>query len=44
MSQCAKCCLEHDRVVASTQKSSRARVAVDCSNVFLTAGNNHGVL
>ena len=35
---------EHDRVVSSKQKNFRARDAVDCSNVFLSAGNNPGVL
>ena len=35
---------EHDRVFPSTQKSSRARDAVECSNVFLSAGNNPEVL
>ena len=35
---------EHDRVVSSTQKNFRARNAVECSNVFLRAGNNPGVL
>ena len=35
---------EHDRVVSSTQKNFRARDAVECSNVFLSAGNNPGVL
>ena len=35
---------EHNRVVSSKQKNSRAREAVECSNVFLSAGNNPGVL
>ena len=35
---------EQDRVVFNTQKSLRARDAVQCSDVFLTAGNNPGVL
>ena len=35
---------EHDRVVSSTQKNVRARDVVECSNVFLSAGNNPGVL
>ena len=35
---------EHDRVVSSTQKNFRARDAVECSDVFLSAGNNPGVL
>ena len=35
---------EHDTVVSSTQKNFRARDAVECSNVFLSAGNNPGVL
>ena len=35
---------ERDRVVSSTQKNFRARDAVECSNVFLSAGNNPGVL
>ena len=35
---------EHDRVVSSTQKNFKARDAVECSNVFLSAGNNTGVL
>ena len=35
---------EHDRVVSSMQKNFRARDAVECSNVFLSAGNNPGVL
>ena len=35
---------EHDRVVSRTQKNFRARDAVECSNVFLSAGNNPGVL
>ena len=35
---------EHDRVVSSTQKSFRARDAVECSDVFLSAGNNPVVL
>ena len=35
---------EHDRVVSSTQKNFRAQGAVECSNVFLNAGNNPGVL
>ena len=35
---------EHDRIVSSTQKNFRARDAVECSNVFLSAGNNPGVL
>ena len=35
---------EHDRVVSSTQKTFRARDAVERSNVFLSAGSNPGVL
>ena len=35
---------EHDRVVSSTQKNFRARDAVECPDVFLSAGNNPGVL
>ena len=35
---------EHDRVVSSMQKNFRAQDAVSCSNVFLSAGNNPGVL
>ena len=35
---------EHDRIVSSTQKSLSARDAVECSNAFLSAGNNPGVL
>ena len=35
---------EHDKVVSSTQKTFRARDAVECSNVFLCTGNNPGVL
>ena len=35
---------EHDRVVSRRQKNFRARDAVKCSNVFLSAGNNPGVL
>ena len=35
---------EHERVVSGTQKNFRARDAVECSNVFLSAGNNSGVL
>ena len=35
---------EHDRVVSGTQKNFRTRDAVECSNVFLSAGNNPGVL
>ena len=35
---------EHDSVVSSTQKNFRARDAVECSNVFLSAENNPGVL
>ena len=31
---------EHEKAVSSTQKSFRARDAVECSNVFLSAGNN----
>ena len=34
----------HDWVVSSTQKRFRARDAVECSNVFLSAGSNPGVL
>ena len=34
----------HDRVVSSTQKNFGARDTVECSNVFLSAGNNPGVL
>ena len=40
----AKFCFEHDRVASSTQKNFRARDAVECSDVFLSAGNNPGVL
>ena len=36
--------LEHVRVVSSTLKMFRARDAVECSNVFLSAGNNSGVI
>ena len=36
--------LEHDMVVSSTQKNFRARDAVECSKVFLSAGNNLGEL
>ena len=35
---------EHDRVVSSTQKNFGARDAVECSNVFLSTGNNPAVL
>ena len=35
---------EHGRVVSSTQKNFGARNTVECSNAFLTAGNNPGVL
>ena len=35
---------EHDRVVSSTQKNFRARDAVECSDVVLSAGNSPGVL
>ena len=35
---------EHDRVVSRTQKNFEARDAVECSNVFLSAGNKPGVL
>ena len=35
---------EHDRAVSSTQKNFGARDTVECSNVFLNAGNNPGVL
>ena len=35
---------EHDRVVSSTQKNSGAQDAFECSNVFLSARNNPGVL
>ena len=35
---------EHNRVVSSMQKNFRAQDAVECSNVFLSAGNNPGVL
>ena len=35
---------EHDRVVSSMQKNFRAQDIVECSNVFLSAGNNPGVL
>ena len=44
MFQHAQYVFEHDRVVSSTQKNFRARDAVECSNVFLSAGNNPGVL
>ena len=37
-------CFEHDRAVSSTQKKFRARDGVECSDVFLSAGNNPGVL
>ena len=43
MVQRAQYCFEHDRVVSSTQKSFRERDAVECSNVFLSAGNNPGM-
>ena len=36
--------IEHDRVVSSTEKNFRAQDAVEYSNVFLSAGNNPGVL
>ena len=35
---------EHDRIVSSTQKNFGAQDAVECSNVFLSAGNNPAVL
>ena len=35
---------EHDKVVSSTQKNFTARDAVECSNVFTSAGSNPGVL
>ena len=35
---------EDDRVVSSTQKNFRARDGVECSDVFLSSGNNPGVL
>ena len=39
---------EHDRVVSSTQNilehETQSRDAVECSNIFLSAGNNPGVL
>ena len=35
---------EHDKVVSSMQKNFGARDAVSCSNLFLSAGNNLGVL
>ena len=35
---------EHKRVASNMQKNFRARDAVECSNVFLSAGNNPGVL
>ena len=35
---------ENGRVVSSTQKKFRARDAVKCFNIFLSAGNNPGVL
>ena len=38
------CSVEHDRAVSSTHKNFRARDAVKCSNVSLSAGNNPGVL
>ena len=44
MFQRAQDCFLHDRVVSSTQKNFRARDAVECSNVFLSDGNNPGVL
>ena len=33
-----------DRTVTNRQKKFRARDAVECFNVFLSAGNNPGVL
>ena len=44
MVQRAQYCFEHDRTVSSTQKNFKARYAVECSNVFLSVGNNPGVL
>ena len=35
---------EYDRVVSSMQKNFRAQDAVECSDVFLSAGNNPEVL
>ena len=35
---------EHNRAFSSTQKNFRARESVECSNVFLSAENNPGVL
>ena len=35
---------EHDRIVSSTQKNFRVQDAVECSDDFLSAGNNPGVL
>ena len=44
VSACSVPVFEHDKVVSSTQKNFRARDAVECCNVFLSAGNNRGVL
>ena len=33
----------HEKIVSSMQKNFRARDAFECSNVFLSAGNNPGV-
>ena len=35
---------EHDRVVSSTQKNFGARNAVECFTIFLSVGNNPGML
>ena len=35
---------EHNRIVSSTQKNFRAWDAVKSSNIFLSAGNNSGVI
>ena len=35
---------EKDRVVSRTQENFRARDAVECCNVLLSAGNNPGLL
>ena len=35
---------EHDRVVPSTKKNFRARDVVEYFKIFLSAGNNPGVL
>ena len=44
MDKCAQYCFEHDMVVSNTQKNFRARDTVECSDVFVSAGNNPGVL